>query len=100
MKNINLYITEQLNNKGRQISEILYNMFNGSKLLRENIEIMLNNLDMNILHQFEIYIKEVDSENAFPHLVQDDEFLKEENKSKITSLLSDYLFKFVANVEK
>jgi len=101
MKKINTYIienTQKLSSKdNKKISEVIYKMFNKTKLSKDNIILLLNNIDMNILKEFSNYIGVIDPENSLPYIPQDDIFINPDNNEKIISMLSEYILKFIAN---
>lgn len=98
MTTLNEYINESLTRTQKWIvGSIVVDMLKGSKLTKEQINNMFNNLDLAIIADIEDYIYNTDKENFMAYSADKDEFLKNDNKPNIINKLSDYFGTFVVN---
>ena len=93
MKNLNDYIVEELS-KPKKWTEIVDGILKSSKGISKEVLVnMLSTLYPERLKTLSYYWNSIDSSKFLPYQPSDDEFLKEENKNKICSQLSDYIMK-------
>lgn len=96
MKSLNIYLCEGLSNKQQEIiSGIFSNLFIGSKLTKDTIYLLLNNLSKEIIQLLSKTFSEEDSSNYLAYEPNEDLFIKfEDNKDKILSQISEYISKY------
>ncbi len=101
MKELKTYIIDEgLTGKQTEIvCDVLTNMFKGSKLNREQVRTLIGNIDMKIIQSWERHLEVADKENALPYMADNDLFLLDEQRDKIVDMLSDYVYKFMANIQ-
>ena len=95
MKNLTLYITEDAN-KPKVWVLVLNDMFSQAKgISKEIVENMITPLFPDKIKTLCKYYEQEDSSNFLAYSPNDDEFLKEENKKKICSQVSEYILKYI-----
>lgn len=99
MKDINIYINEGLTKKQANIiSELIVDMFKGTKLNKDNMKSILYNIkDLDVIKAIEHHISDTDMQNSLPYIKSDDEFLKPNVRDIVIPPLADYFVKFICN---
>ena len=96
MQCLNLFINEALSNKQKELIGQLFSiMFKNSKISKDQINIILNNLDKDEIFEISKYFSENDSSDYIAYEPNEDMFLHyEENKDKIIDQIAEYINKF------
>ena len=96
MQSLNIFINEMLSNKQKELIGKLFSiMFKDTKINKEQIGIILNNLDKEELLEISKYFSENESSNYIAYEPNEDMFINfEDNKEKIISQISEYISKF------
>lgn len=96
MQSLNIFINESLSNKQKElIGKLFSTMFKDTKINKEQIGIILNNLDQEELLEISKYFSENESSNYIAYEPNEDMFINfEDNKEKIISQISEYISKF------
>jgi len=96
MKNLFNFINESLSNKQKElIGELFSKMFKNTKLNKDQIIQILNNLDKEIILEISKYFNDNESENYLAYSPNNDEFLNyKDNQEKIINQISEYIHKY------
>ena len=96
MKTLNNYISESLTSKqGELLNDMFMNMFKDSKLTKDTIKILLNNLDKEIISFISKSYSKNDASNYLAYEPNEDLFIKyEDNKGKILDQIAEYISKY------
>jgi len=96
MQSLNIFINESLSNKQKElIGKLFSTMFKDTKINKEQIGIILNNLDQEELLEISKYFSENESSNYIAYEPNEDMFINfEDNQEKIISQISEYISKF------
>lgn len=96
MQSLNFFINETLSNKQKElIGKLFDTMFKDSKLTKDQIYIILNNLDKEELIEISKYFSENNSSDYIAYEPNEDMFLDfENNKDKILVQIAEYINKF------
>lgn len=97
MKTITNFINESLSGKQKEIiGEIFSKLFKGSSLSKDQIIILLNNIDdKEIIYCISRYFSENDTTNYLAYEPSDDLFINyESNKKKIIEQLAEFIYKY------
>ena len=96
MKSLTIFINESLSNKQKEfIGQIFSTMFKDSKLTREQVLIILNNLYKEVILEISKYFSKNESIDYLAYDPGEDTFLKyEENKEQILQMISEYISKY------
>ena len=89
------FINESLSNKQKElIGQIFSSMFKDSKVSKEQLTIIFNNLDKEIILEISKYFSNNEQKDYLPYDPGEDMFINyEENKDRIISQLSEYIQK-------
>jgi len=96
MQSLNIFINESLSNKQKElIGKLFSTMFKDTKINKEQIGIILNNLDKEELLEISKYFSDNESSNYLAYEPNEDMFINfEDNQEKIISQISEYISKF------
>ena len=96
MKTFLEYINESLTSKqGELLDSMFMNMFKDTKLSKDTIKILLNNLDKEIIGFISKSYSKNDASNYLAYEPNEDLFIKyEDNKDKILGQISEYISKY------
>jgi hypothetical protein len=96
MLSLNVFVNESLSNKQKElIGKLFSTMFKDTKINKEQIGIILNNLDQEELLEISKYFSENESSNYIAYEPNEDMFINfEDNQEKIISQISEYISKF------
>jgi len=96
MKTFLEYINESLTSKQAELLNSMFmNMFKDTKLSKDTIKVLLNNLDKEIISFISKSYSENDASNYLAYEPNEDLFIKyEENKDKILGQISEYISKY------
>ena len=96
MQYLNIFINESLSNKQKElIGKIFSVMFKNTKINKEQIEIILSNLDKEELIEISKYFSNNESSDYIAYEPNEDMFINfDSNKEKIISQISEYISKF------
>lgn len=98
MKSLSMKINESLTSKQTDIvGDLLFQMFENSKLSKESIGNLFKNVDINIIQKLEQYITEKDSEHALAYMSQPDDFLDKNKHEQIKNSFAEYIHKYICN---
>ena len=96
MKTFLEYINESLTSKQAELLNSMFmNMFKDTKLSKDTIKVLLNNLDKEIISFISKSYSKNDASNYLAYEPNEDLFIKyEENKVKILGQISEYISKY------
>lgn len=96
MLSLNNFINESLSNKQKElIGRLFSNIFKNSKVTKDQINIILNNLDQEEILEISKYFSQNDSSNYLAYEPNEDMFIDfKTNKDKILDQISEYINKF------
>ena len=96
MKTFLEYINESLTSKQAELLNSMFmNMFKDTKLSKDTIKVLLNNLDKEIISFISKSYSKNDASNYLAYEPNEDLFIKyEENKDKILGQISEYISKY------
>jgi hypothetical protein len=96
MQSLNIFINEMLSNKQKElIGKLFSTMFKDTKINKEQIGIILTNLDKEELLEISKYFSNNESSDYLAYEPNEDMFINfEDNKEKIISQISEYISKF------
>lgn len=96
MQSLNIFINEMLSNKQKELIGKLFSiMFKDTKINKEQIGIILKNLDKEELLEISKYFSNNESSDYLAYEPNEDMFINfEDNKEKIISQISEYISKF------
>lgn len=96
MKRFLEYINESLTSKQAELlNDMFMNMFKDTKLSKDTIKILLNNLDKEIISFISKSYSKNDASNYLAYEPNEDLFIKyEDNKDKILGQISEYISKY------
>lgn len=96
MQSLNIFINEMLSNKQKElIGKLFSTMFKDTKINKEQIGIILKNLDKEELLEISKYFSNNESSDYLAYEPNEDMFINfEDNKEKIISQISEYISKF------
>ena len=96
MQSLNIFINEMLSNKQKElIGKLFSTMFKDTKINKEQIGIILKNLDKEELLEISKYFSNNESSDYLAYEPNEDMFINfENNKEKIISQISEYISKF------
>ena len=96
MKHLSEYINESLSTKQKEIIGSFFStMFKGTKMTKEQIKPILNNLDKNVVLEISKFFSETESKDYIAYDPGEDMFLDyDNNKERIVSQISEYISKF------
>ena len=96
MQSLNIFINEVLSNKQKELIGKLFSiMFKDTKINKEQIGIILKNLDKEELLEISKYFSNNESSDYLAYEPNEDMFINfEDNKEKIISQISEYISKF------
>lgn len=99
MKNLNSFIYENLTKvQGELLGRSINNMFIQTKISKEQISLMLNNLEKEAIMAISDYIFKNDNKNALAYTPDKDMFIDwDANKQNICMMIAEYLNKYVSN---
>ena len=96
MQYLNSYINEALSNKQKElIGELFSIMFKKTKISKDQLIIILNNLDKDEIFEISKYFSENESSDYIAYEPNEDMFLYyNENKEKIINQIAEYINKY------
>jgi len=96
MLSLNTFVYESLSNKQKELIGRLFSiMFKDTKINKEQIGIILSNLDKEELLEISKYFSENESSDYLAYEPNEDMFINfNSNKEKIISQISEYISKF------
>ena len=96
MQSLDIFINESLSNKQKElIGKLFDTMFKDTKISKDQIIIILNNLDKEEILEIYKYFSENDSSNYLAYVPNEDMFLNfNNNHDKIISQLAEFINKF------
>lgn len=96
MQSLNIFINESLSNKQKElIGKLFDTMFKDTKISKDQIIIILNNLDKEEILEISKYFSENNSSDYIAYEPNEDMFLDfENNKDKILGQIAEYINKF------
>lgn len=95
MISLHSFIDESLSNKQKDlIGQLFSSMFKDSKVSKDQLTIILNNLDKEIILEISKYFSTNEQQDYLAYDPGEDMFINyEENKDKIISQISEYIQK-------
>ena len=96
MQSLDIFINESLSNKQKElIGKLFDTMFKDTKISKDQIIIILNNLDKEEILEISKYFSENDSSNYLAYVPNEDMFLNfNNNHDKIISQIAEFINKF------
>lgn len=96
MQSLDIFINESLSNKQKELIGKLFDiMFKDTKISKDQIIIILNNLDKEEILEISKYFSENNSSDYIAYEPNEDMFLDfENNKDKILGQIAEYINKF------
>jgi len=96
MQSLDIFINESLSNKQKElIGKLFDTMFKDTKISKDQIIIILNNLDKEEILEISKYFSENNSSDYIAYEPNEDMFLDfENNKDKILGQIAEYINKF------
>ena len=96
MQSLDIFINESLSNKQKElIGKLFDTMFKDTKISKDQIIIILNNLDKEEILEISKYFSENDSSNYLAYEPNEDMFLNfNNNHDKIISQIAEFINKF------
>ena len=99
MKSLENYIiNEGLSNKQIElVGKLFSTMFNKTKITKEQLILLLGNLDTDVVKTISKYFNDNESENYLAYAPNEDEFLNDNLRNKINNQIAEYINKFKCN---
>ena len=98
MKSLQEIINENLTNKQTDIvGDLLFQMFEGTKLSKDDIFKLFKNVDIEIIKKLENYITNRDNKNSLAYMAQNDDFLDKSKHTHIIEMFAEYVHKYISN---
>lgn len=96
MKSLNSFINESLSNKQKVlIGQLFSTMFKDTKLSKDQISSILQNLDQEMILEISKYFSNKESKDYLSYDPGEDMFLNfNDNKDRIISQISEYISKY------
>jgi len=96
MQKLNTYITESLSNKQKElVGNIFSIMFKNTKLNKDQIVQILNNLNKDIIFEISKYFIDNEQQDYLAYCPNDDEFLNfNKTNEKIINQIAEYIHKY------
>lgn len=93
MKSLYNFIIESTKSQKNFWAEQFINSLKGSKVNKDSVIKMFDNLDMDIIKSLSDYLYETDLKDYIAYQPSNDEFLNKENKDIIVNKIAEYLIK-------
>lgn len=97
MKSITNFITESKESDNKFFCEHFIMMLKGTKFTKEQVQLLMNNLEIETIKYISDYFNTTDGSNYMSYEPSQDLFLNNNSKEKVTKIISEYVSKTICN---